>query len=337
VLNLEQHISELLYLHDCVIVPSLGGFLASNQTSSVSAVSQSIYPPYRKLAFNIYLRQNDGLLANHLVAFENMSYEEAIKEIDLFVSGCFDLLDNGKKVVLHSIGSLYYDSEKNIQFEANRSVNYLIDSFGLQPVHFSPVQKISEPAKPATIDRPSVVPVKKLRKNAKRVRNVLGVTGIAAAIAWFSFNMYMVAPKKYQSTSLSAYDSQSFIPKKDTVQTVRSATPVPVKVETVYVASVAPDLKEIPSEATIQKVEEAPAVSETSNTDLHHHVVAGVFKIRENAESHLMDLQRRGFVNAEIIEANGRNYVTFSSFSSYGDAITMADSLRSDSAWIWRN
>lgn len=330
----EKYISELLYTHDCVIVPNLGGFLASGQSSYVSPASHSIFPPYRKLAFNIYLRQNDGLLANHLVAFENMTYEEAMKEIERFVSSCFDTLDQGRKVVLHNIGSLYYDSEKNIQFEADRSVNYLIDSFGLQPVHFSPVQKTTSVNTPPVQSRPSVAE-KPGKNNARRARNILGAVGITAAIAWFSFNLYLVTPKKYQSVSLTSFDSQSFVPKKDTVTTIRSYIPEPVKVETVYVASVSPETK--PESQPAKAEEPVQTIPSAMISSGHHHVVSGVFKIRENAEAKLSELQRSGFTSAHIIGANGRNYVTFGSFSTHADAAVMADSLRSDSAWIWKN
>lgn len=334
----ERYISELLYTHDCVIVPNLGGFLASNQPSSVSPVSHSIFPPFRKIAFNIYLRQNDGLLANHLMSFENISYEEALKEIDRFVSSCFDSLDRGQKVVLHNIGSLYYDTEKNIQFEANRNVNYLIDSFGLQPVHFSPVHKMADTQKVNLVpNRPSVPQPKPNRINAKRARNILGVVGITAAIAWFSFNLYLVTPKKYQSTSVTSFDSQSFVPKKDTVSTAHTTAPVPAKVETVYVAAVNPDEKTVTPSNDQPKVEIPANNPVNTSSALSHHVISGVFKIRENAESQVAILKSRGFADATIIVANGRNYVTFGSFSSHREAVAMADSLRGDSAWIWKN
>ena len=70
--KISKHINELLFDHDCVIVPSLGGFLASNESSHVVLPNHIIFPPYRRIAFNVYLKQNDGLLANHLVKKENI-------------------------------------------------------------------------------------------------------------------------------------------------------------------------------------------------------------------------------------------------------------------------
>ena len=118
--ELGRHISELLFEHDCVIVPALGGFLASNQASRVLLPNHTIFPPYRRIAFNVYLKQNDGLLANHIVESEDISFSEATQLIDSFTLGCFETLDNGKKVNITDIGILFYDKEKNLQFEAFR-------------------------------------------------------------------------------------------------------------------------------------------------------------------------------------------------------------------------
>ena len=335
---IEKYISELLYSHDCVIVPNLGGFLASNQNASVSASTQTIFPPFRKLAFNIYLRRNDGLLANHLVSFENMTYSEAMNEIEKFVSLCLETIDSGRKMALANIGTLCYDGERNIQFEANRQANHLLDSFGMQPVHFSPRVKLPESEKRSIASRPSI-PLKKRKITSVKTRNILGAIGLTAAIAWFSFNLYLVTPKNYQSTSLSPFDSQAIIPNKDTFNKSVQLTPpavTPAQVETVYVAAVVPEKTEEKPEA-IKPVVVPESRPEIVLTSFHHHVVSGVFKIRENAESQVQMLRAKGFSTATIIEANGRNYVTFGSFSSQSAAMSMADTLGKDSAWVWKN
>ena len=118
--TVEQHISELLFDHDCVIVPSLGGFLASNQNSMVTS-NLVLFPPFRKIAFNVYLKNNDGLLANHLVEYEHISYQQALVQIEKFVANCMTEMNSGKKVFLNTIGTLYFDKEHNIQFDAARN------------------------------------------------------------------------------------------------------------------------------------------------------------------------------------------------------------------------
>ena len=136
-----KHISELLFDHDCVIIPSLGGFLASNQPSRILLPNHIIFPPYRRIAFNVYLKQNDGLLANYLAKSESIPYTEATQKIESFTNSCFEILENGKKVNITDVGTLFYDKEKNIQFEVFRNINYLKESFGMESVHFLPIDR----------------------------------------------------------------------------------------------------------------------------------------------------------------------------------------------------
>src|SRR5690348_3823265 len=102
-MEISRHINELLFDHDCVIVPSLGGFLASSQPASIVMPNRIIYPPYRRIAFNVYLRQNDGLLANHLISIENITYAEAVRKIESFVYSCIETLESGKKVSIAEV------------------------------------------------------------------------------------------------------------------------------------------------------------------------------------------------------------------------------------------
>ncbi len=97
--DIDRHISELLFDHDCVIVPALGGFLASNQSARIMMPKHIIYPPFRHIAFNIFLKHNDGLLANRLVEVKKINYTEALQLIENYTTFCFDTLEKGKKFI----------------------------------------------------------------------------------------------------------------------------------------------------------------------------------------------------------------------------------------------
>jgi len=360
-----KHISELLFDHDCVIVPSLGGFLASNQSSRVLLPNHIIFPPYRRIAFNVYLKQNDGLLANHLVKTENIPYSEATQLIDSFTTECFENLDNGKKVNITEVGTLYFDKERNIQFEAFRKFNHLKESFGMEPVHFLPVsrdQKQESKRLPAekTIraSLPSPVDVRNKVVSANKNKRYLGVAIIGAALVWVALNIYLVAPKKYESTSLSPFDSQSTaITKTDSIRnipaevqktdseiaienTITTTAPsettasVEEKTETIAPAIIAPPNTTV---VTFPPATTPGEEIETSGRTKKHYLVAGVFKIKENADGMLLRLRQSGFSNARIVEANDRHYVSYSSFSKVTDAVSLADSLRGKNleGWVW--
>ncbi len=117
----------------------------------------------------------------------------------------------------------------------------------------------------------------------------------------------------------------------------------PAKAETVYVSNATPEKTDTQIAAVPSKPEtvvpEKPEVVNPAPTsaDLHHFVIAGVFKIHENALSQLDQLQKLGFKNAAVTEANNRWYVYYQGFEKRSDAIALNDSLKNSDlqGWVW--
>lgn len=342
--TIEQHISELLFDHDCVIVPSLGGFLASNQNSVITA-SQVLLPPFRKIAFNVYLKNNDGLLANHLVEYDHISYQDALVRIEKFVSTCLFEMNSGKKIYLNNIGTIFYDREHNVQFEASRNSNHLKDSFGMDALQLIPVNRevsSNEKLKPILREiRPSQPAKRVTSSRIKRSSKIVGVVALAATALWFSFNLYLVNPKQFQTATLNPFDTQSVLKIKDTSTFPPTAikNDHSSKVETVYVKTTTPvDLKtSIESSTPIAAPEKNKMAVSPVQINQHHFIVAGVFKIEENATAFVEQLHKEGFANASITKANHRWYVYYQGFESRNEAIAMNDSLKKNNlqGWIW--
>ena len=122
-MKLDQYISELLFEHECVIVPGFGGIVANYRSSFLNPARHTFSPPSRKLAFNASLRTNDGLLASHLCKSLSVSYNEANNYIKDFVADCTHALESGEKLILEKVGVIYLDQEKNLQFMPDSSVN----------------------------------------------------------------------------------------------------------------------------------------------------------------------------------------------------------------------
>ena len=78
---IEKHISALLYRYQCVIVPGFGAFLTETKPASLDADTHTFYPPKKQISFNANLKNNDGLLANHIALQEKISYGEAVRKI----------------------------------------------------------------------------------------------------------------------------------------------------------------------------------------------------------------------------------------------------------------
>mgnify|MGYP006299101073 CR=1 FL=1 len=81
--TLSKYISDLLFLHNCVIVPELGGFVAEFRSAVIDDQREMIYPPSKSLAFNNALRRNDGLLVNYIAHKRELTYEAAATWLSL--------------------------------------------------------------------------------------------------------------------------------------------------------------------------------------------------------------------------------------------------------------
>ena len=80
-MNIEPYIAQLLYRYPCVTVPGFGAFLTEIQSAQLIESSNSFFPPKKMISFNAYLKNNDGLLANHIAQVEKTSYEYAVSAI----------------------------------------------------------------------------------------------------------------------------------------------------------------------------------------------------------------------------------------------------------------
>ena len=139
-MKMDQYISQLLYRYQCVTVPGFGAFLTEIQSAQLHQDSHSFYPPKKLISFNAYLKNNDGLLANHIAQAEKMSYEVAVTIIENQVAAWKSKLNDFGAITIKNIGDLSLNTERNLVFVPSDQVNYLTSSFGLT-TYVSPAVK----------------------------------------------------------------------------------------------------------------------------------------------------------------------------------------------------
>lgn len=143
-----EHIEELLYLHDCVIVPGFGGFICDYTSASINEKTGTIIPPSKQVVFNKHLKQNDGLLINWIARKEQIDYEKAQRRLALFCEEIKVRLNQKQKVDFGIIGTFSVDRRFNILFESKKH-NFLPDVIGmdalpLETVNGKKARKINE-------------------------------------------------------------------------------------------------------------------------------------------------------------------------------------------------
>ena len=159
--DLNVYIEELLYKHQCVIIPKFGAFI-SNRKSAKMADDKTFDPPKRELSFNASLNSNDGLLMKYVSEQSGIDYKLVEDYINLAVEGWKRILQQEQPLELERIGTLRQTREGRVSFEPANDVNYLTDSFGMGPfvpheVTTSDLQIAENQIKP-TIDPQSILP-----------------------------------------------------------------------------------------------------------------------------------------------------------------------------------
>ena len=138
---IKQYIKELLYIHDCVTIPSFGAFLTQSTRAFVNYEVGNFEPPKKIIGFNILLKNNDGVLANHLAKKEKISYEKALKKIEKEVIIWKQRL-NTQNLFFPGIGEMKLTYDKKIEFFPSRQINFDSNSYGLKPFQRNPIKKI---------------------------------------------------------------------------------------------------------------------------------------------------------------------------------------------------
>ena len=130
--SVEEHIKELLFRHDCVIIPNFGGLVSNRISSKINTVSGTIFPPSKLIVFNKNLSINDGLLINHISKKEKISVDDSKNIVFDFSKKITDSLMADRSMRLNNIGLFTLGGEDNVIFHQDISNNFDLNSFGFE-------------------------------------------------------------------------------------------------------------------------------------------------------------------------------------------------------------
>ena len=344
-MNIDKHISSLLLKFDCVIIPGFGGFVGNYQAATVHPTMHLFMPPSKHIVFNRNLKSNDGLLANELVNDGIGNYNEALKSIESYVKDAEKILHDGKRLTIEKVGSLYFDIEKNLQFEADTTINYLLDSYGLSSVQSFPIRRETiYSGRELKKDHPLIEAIPITRNNYKkyiwRAAVLIPLVGLGL---WISLNTQVFDRVHVSLDSLNPFKAsteQSFQP----ATANKNTEPTKVSISTTETSTnTANEVKSEPAivpENTNTNINPAPIAANPvlETTKGNFFIIGGCFKVLDNANRMVDDLKSRGF-NASICgqNDNGLTRVAINSYASQEEAATAlaAIKMQNPNAWIF--
>jgi len=138
--DISGYIREMLFRHDCVIIPGFGAFIGNYFPARTDRREGLFQPPSRKITFNRHLTGNDGRLIGHISSALGTGYGEAR---DIVLEWADDLrrkIMAGNPVPIDHLGTFSLNYEGAIIFDPDTTVNYLLSSYGLSAYHRQPVK-----------------------------------------------------------------------------------------------------------------------------------------------------------------------------------------------------
>ena len=317
-MKIEQYISQLLYRYRCVTVPGFGAFLTEIQSAQLQENTHSFFPPKKLLSFNSYLKNNDGLLASHIAQQEKMSYEASVVAIENQVVIWKNKLQDFEGIIIKNIGEIILNADKNLVFTPTNQVNYLAESFGLS-TYTSPLIKrevlkqldVKEEDIAVLTNEKEVISLNSNRKSYSYLKYaavfVLGL-GVLGALG-FKYNENRIETE----TLLVQKNVQKQVNQKIQEATFFISNPIPTVTLTVKNED--------------KKVYKYP-----------YHIVAGVFKQKQNASRNYYQLVNLGY-RARRIAPNKNGYfpVLYGSYSSYTaaqNALLKIQNSHNKEAWL---
>lgn len=320
-MKIETYISELLYRHECVIVPSLGGFITNYRSAQIHPVSHTFLPPSKTIRFNIKLQKSDGLLCNYIADCEGISFENAQKKVAYFSNQIQNNLTHKKEAEINGVGILTKASNGLISFEPNQSVNYLLDAFGLQEIQSPAIlrksKKLSIPNQVASKARK--IHAKKVTINWKVAAIILPLIGLTS---FFSYQKQDAVSEVYKNYAyLNPFKEKPaalYTPRIPEIEVKENKT------------------KPVVTTTKTEPITAAILVDESKETQLKFHLIAGCFASELNAQNLVKNLTTEGYKSTIIGQNNTGLYrVAFQSFAKKEAALTEMSKLKEFGKSTW--
>ena len=334
-MKMETYISDLLYRHDCVIIPGLGGIITNYRSAQIHPVSHTLRPPSKSIRFNVNLQEDDGLLANYVSSCESISFASAQSKIERFVFSIQNDLQHKKEAKLPKIGVLSLDINGILSFEPDLKINYLPDAFGLEEIQ-----------SPAILRKSKGIDVsKKIYQGAKSIQTqktsfkwkvaavLIPLIGLSTFV---SFQQDAIGNKYANYAYLNPFKEKPaavYVPR--TIEVIEKTVELKEMKLTTTPKTVLETVK-ANSEVKAKKTITASIDKKTTFISKSFHLIAGCFSSKLNANNLVAQLKTEGF-KASIIgqNENGLFRVAFKSCVSRELAVSEMKKLKDSGKSTW--
>ncbi|MHB8261974.1 MAG: HU domain-containing protein [Bacteroidia bacterium] len=316
---MEKYISELLFEHDCVLIPALGGFIARSTSSCFAKTGSVLLPPSKSIVFNKNLSTNDGLLAGYIMQKEDVTYQQANTIIENFVAHGKLQLEIQKRFEINGLGVLYKNAENTILFEQDSRVNYNPNAFGLPAV--SAIKLIAE--EKVVVPKPdlqyrTITPTKQ-PKTVRRIAIAVSVAVLVIAVVLISTNQNHFQDVLATFNPFGTHSKTVIAKNKEKISDKPTVTPDTVSVDKTNV---------VKPTKLVEEWDKQP-----------YQIVVGCFAVKQNAFNLISQLGQQN-IGGSIVGQNAKNLfiVSIAGYTDKNQARKKLVEIKAQypTAWVYK-
>lgn len=335
----ESVIKKLVSDYEFVIIPGFGALLSRQIPAAYDQDSGIFSPAAKKLAFNEFLKLDDGFLANYISREDNIPHADAVTRIKEYMENLKSSLLTKGETKIEGVGYFNTNGEGKLVFEPQTSSVFKDEWYGFTKIAVKAVEVKKLTPAPARVletvaDEPQVL---ELNESAETKVNwgkwvaAAAIVGIMCFVSFFlvnsgNFNLKSTLnPFEYNT---KATDDEM----KDQKEEMVAAQPAPepiveTKIEEAKVDSATPiATKEVVKIEEPAKVEVPVPVSSKK-----FYLIAGAFNGTKRANILVEDLKTKGYENAVVIPAgkcSSKVTVAAQSFDNEQEAYSASGKLK---------
>ena len=292
---------------------NFGGFVCSSISANLNKKTGILTPPNKSILFNPQLKDNDGLLINHIAQSEGISQEDSKINLLKFVEQSLKNLNKFKSCRFEEIGLFTLNSDKNIIFTQDLKTNYNLNAFGFQDIINNKITRdnseiIEESLK--LIKKKNNFTTKRLLKAAAIIIPLIGISFLSITQEDRINNIY---------TQIANVNPISF--KKDNVTVLKDQGNKEIKIK-----------QEIQPEIINNEVSQV--FKEVIIPSQKFYIIAGAFSIEKNANK-LKNRLNSWDYNSSIIKNDKMMRVSYDSFDSKEQALISLSKIRKENPQAW--
>lgn len=172
-ISIVEHIEYLIGVHDCVVIPQWGAFIA--QYSGAKLDDNRITAPRRTISFNAQVDHNDGLIATSVMRREGISYESAMTHVEQAVAELKRRVAAGDRVF---VGSLGFFVKRRAGVEFTSSADPAGNCYGLNDFTFDLLNSADKAPAELVAEAPRWWQRKQVRGTVKWAASIALVIGL---------------------------------------------------------------------------------------------------------------------------------------------------------------